>query len=93
MSLKEVKQYLTQFKNEKRLGPDGWTVELFLHFFEIMGEEMLSMVELSRTKGFVLGALNSTFITLISKSSKPISFEDFSRYLFVTFFTSLYKKL
>jgi hypothetical protein len=35
------------------------------------------MVEESRLKGFILGALNSTFITLIPKVNKPNHFGDF----------------
>ena len=35
------------------------------------------MVEESRQKGFILGPLNSTFITLIPKANKPHLFGDF----------------
>jgi hypothetical protein len=62
---------------DKSPGPDGWTQELFQHFFEIMGLDMLNAVEESRLTGKIPGALNATFFTLIPKSSKPVNFNDF----------------
>ena len=38
VTLQEIQDFLKQFKREKSVGPDGWTVELFLHFFDIMGK-------------------------------------------------------
>ena len=38
VNLKEVDEALKLFKKEKIPGPDGWTVDLFLHFFYIMGQ-------------------------------------------------------
>ena len=66
----EIENVLKLFKKEKILGPDGWTVDLFLYFLNIMGEYLLAMVEFSRTEGFVSGAVNSTFITLVPKCNK-----------------------
>jgi hypothetical protein len=52
-------------------------VELFLVFFDLLGTEIPDMVEETRRKGKVTGALNATFIALIPKSSKPDSFGGF----------------
>jgi hypothetical protein len=52
-------------------------VEFFKHLFDIVGEDLLEMVEESRIKGFIPGALNSAFITLIPKVNKPNQFGDF----------------
>ena len=49
VTLKEVDEALNPFKNEKSRGPDGWIVDLFLHFFHIMGEDFLAMVDFSIT--------------------------------------------
>ena len=46
-------------------------------FFDFFGEELLSVVEESRKAGFIHGPLNTTFIALIPKVDKPISFEDY----------------
>jgi hypothetical protein len=56
---------------------DGWTVEFFLHYFELVGEDLLGMVEESRRRGEVIKALNSTFLVLIPKVNKPLNFGDF----------------
>jgi hypothetical protein len=77
VDLKELQKVLSKFKVDKSPGPDGWTVEFFKDFFDIVGEDLLEMVEESRKKGFISGALNSTFITLIPKVNKPHLFGDF----------------
>jgi hypothetical protein len=43
----------------------------------LVGEDLLEMVEESRMKGFIVGRLNSTFLTLIPKANKPATFGDF----------------
>lgn len=62
---------------DKSPGPDGWTVELFIHFFELIGDELTEVVEESRGKGEVFSPFNATFIALIPKKEDPESFEDF----------------
>ena len=77
VSLLEVERALKSFKKDKSPGPDGFPVEFFLAFFDLMGEELVNLVEDSRLAGRVLPSLNSTFITLIPKSDKPSTFADF----------------
>jgi hypothetical protein len=48
-----------------------------LAFYDILGEELLEMVEESRLRGRVIGALNATFLALIPKRENPSSFGDF----------------
>jgi hypothetical protein len=76
-SLQEVRDVLKSFAKDKIPGPDGWTVEFFLHFFELVGDDLLEMVEDSRLRGKVSGSINSTFLTLIPKENKPTSFGDY----------------
>lgn len=45
-------------------------MELFLYFFDILVGELLMLFEESRTIKMILGALNSTFITLVPKTNK-----------------------
>ena len=47
-TLEEVKKVLNGFAKEKIPGPDGQTIVLFLDFFDIMGVELVAMVEESR---------------------------------------------
>jgi hypothetical protein len=73
----ELWEVLKLFAKDKSLGPDGWTVEFFIHFFELVGDDLLEVVEDSRIRGEVVRALNSTFLALIPKVNKPTSFDDF----------------
>ena len=45
VTLKEIEDALKIFKKEKSSGLDGWIVDLFLHFFDIMEEDQLAIVE------------------------------------------------
>lgn len=38
VSLIEIEDALKLFAKEKSPGPDGWSVELFIHFFDVMGD-------------------------------------------------------
>jgi len=75
--LVEVEEVLKNFKKDKSHSPNGWTVEFYLHFFDLLGEEILEMIKETRTLGLVLGALNTTFLALIPKVDKVESFKDF----------------
>jgi hypothetical protein len=77
VTLDEIKDILLHFKAERSPGPDGWTSEFFCFFFELVGEELLQMVEDTRIKGKIAGSINSTFLVLIPKESSPVSFADF----------------
>lgn len=77
VNLEEIELALKSFARDKSLGPDGWTVEFFLHFFDLMGPDILDMVEFSRSEGYISGGLNATFLTLIPKKGKPEDFGDF----------------
>jgi ribonuclease HI len=68
---------LKGFKKEKSPGPDGWSVELYLHFFDLMFQDLLDAVEDSRIRGVVSPQLNRTFVVLIPKSNLPKHFQDF----------------
>eukprot|EP00253_Pinus_taeda_P011881 PITA_11881 len=73
----EVEAAMKLMGKDKSPGPDGWTIELFLHFFEQIGAEITEVVEESRQKGVIYRPFNSTFISLIPKKDDPESFEDF----------------
>eukprot|EP00253_Pinus_taeda_P013898 PITA_13898 len=77
VSKEEVEGVIKSMAKEKSPGPDGWSVELFLHFFEQIGEEITKVVEESRLKGEMYSPFNATFIALIPKKEAPETFEDF----------------
>ena len=45
-------------------------------FFGLLGQDLLRVVEESQRKGYVLGVVNSTFIDLIPKCTKPESYNE-----------------
>jgi hypothetical protein len=75
--LSEVLATLKGFVVSKPPRTDGWTVEFFLEFLYLLGSELLEVVDDSRMKGKVNGALNKNFIALILKSDKTKSFAGF----------------
>ena len=52
-------------------------MEFYLHFFELVGKDILNVIEHSKLEGRVIGALNATFITLIPKCDKPTTLGDY----------------
>ena len=77
VTLKELELSLKSFKKDRSPGPDGWPVEFYLHFFDLLGPTLVHMVDMTRISGFIPPSLNSTFITLIPKKDKPRTFADF----------------
>lgn len=47
----EVESIIKSMAKDKSPGPDGWTIELFSHFFDSIGAELTEVVEESRRKG------------------------------------------
>lgn len=77
VTMAELESTIKWFKKEKSSGPDGWTIEFYSAFFELLGGDILKVVEESRSSGSIYHAINSTFIALIPKSDNPSSFDDF----------------
>ena len=68
---------LKKAKKSKSPGPNGSTIELFFEFFELIGEDMVILMEELRLGGRIPWELNATFIALISKISNHDTFDDF----------------
>jgi hypothetical protein len=77
VSREELLYVLNSFKKDRSPGPDGWTVEFYIEFFDLLGEDLLRVVEEVRTSGRVPVSFNSTFIALIPKVDCPETFEGF----------------
>lgn len=75
--MKEVLATLQSFQGDKTLGPDGWSVEFYLGFYDFLGGDLLKVVEESHREGYIHHPLNSTSIALIPKKDSPDKFEDF----------------
>eukprot|EP00253_Pinus_taeda_P016512 PITA_16512 len=77
VTLEELEHTLKWFKKDKSPGPDGWSVEFYLAFFDIIREDLLRIIEDSRSKGFLQNSITSPFLALIPKKDNPDTFEDF----------------
>jgi len=77
VSLGELESTFKWFKRDKSLGLDRWPVEFYLSFFDIIGLDLLVVVEESRILGRIHEPINSTLIALIPKMDSPLYFNDF----------------
>ena len=60
VTLGEVEGDLKSFKMDKSHGPDGLAVEFFLSFFDLVGGDLLAVVESSIISGKVISSLDSS---------------------------------
>jgi len=67
---------MSAFQKDKSPSPDGWTIEFYLGFFELLGEYLLRFVEEVRQSRTMLRSFNIAFTTLIAKVDKVFSFGD-----------------
>ena len=77
VSLVEIESALNSFKKDRSPGPDGWPAEFYLHFFDLLGKELLAAIDFSRVSGCIPPSLNSTFLSLILKKENPTTFAEF----------------
>ena len=77
LSEEELKEVMGSFQKDKSPGPDGWTIDFFLGLFDLLGRDLLKVVEDSRMASWIPASFNSTFIALIPKSDNATSLNDF----------------
>jgi hypothetical protein len=73
----EILVVLRGFTKDKSPSPDRWIVDFFFHFFDLVFDDILEVVEEPRLSSIVNRYLNSNFIDLIPKVNGPTSFGDF----------------
>jgi len=73
----ELWEVIKLFAKDKSMRLDGWMVEFFIRYFDLVGDELLEVVEDSRKIGEVVSSINLNFLALIPKFNKPSSFGDF----------------
>lgn len=74
---RELESTLKWFKKEKSPGTNGWTIEFYITFYELLSNDLLRVVEECRISRSLYNAINSTFIALIPKSDSPSSSDDY----------------
>eukprot|EP00253_Pinus_taeda_P034308 PITA_34308 len=73
----ELLATMKYFQKDKCPGPDGWTIDFFIHFFDLFKSDILNLVEESRTHGFTIRYISSTYIALIPKKKDSLTFMDY----------------
>lgn len=68
--LHEVDNAVKQLKAGKSPGPDGFTSDLFHHFWDLIQIEVWKLVEESRALRWMYPGLNATFLALIPKTEE-----------------------
>ena len=56
---------------------DGLSVEFYIHFFDIMDEEIVEAIEETRVSGIIPENLNTTYLTRIPKVDRPSNFGEY----------------
>lgn len=77
VTLEELEATLKWFKKDKSPRPDGWSIEFYLAFFDIIGEDLLKVVEDTRIIGNIVSSITSTYIALIPKTDNLVSYEEY----------------
>ena len=72
-----MKTVIWSSTRSKSWGLDRWTMELFKDCFDLMGPNLLWVVEDTRIRGVNLGDMNSNFVALIQKKSLTEDLGDF----------------
>lgn len=67
----ELEIVLHWFNKIKSRSLNGWTIEFFLGFYELIGRDLLNVLEESHTFGQMYNAFNSTLFSLILKFDAP----------------------
>lgn len=73
----ELLGIMKSFKKDKCPGLNGWTIDLFIHFFNLIKHDLLRIVEASQISGSIHHIMTSTLIALIPKKPEAESFKDF----------------
>jgi len=84
----ELERKLKWFKRDKIPGPNGWSIEFYIAFFENIKQDLLKVFKDYRLIRCMYEAIISTFIALISKVESPHSFNDFRP---ISLYNFLYK--
>eukprot|EP00253_Pinus_taeda_P016062 PITA_16062 len=70
ISLEEVEEAVKDMPNDKAPGADGFTINFYKAYWDIVIREVWEVVEDSRRSASILKALNSTFLALIPKEEE-----------------------
>ena len=93
IGLSEVEHTLKAFAKDKIPGPNGWALEFYLHFFKMLGSELVEAIGENKVTGLIPESLNTTYLTLIPKVDRPTNFVDYRLIALCNLFTNLSLRL
>ena len=93
VTLAEIRSVLALAKNDNSLGPDGIPVEVYRVLINVIGVDLLRVVDDFRKFGKIPVVFNSTFIALIPKIDQPKSYEDFRPILLCNYIYKIIGKI
>lgn len=67
VDLVELEDAIKHMQRGTAPGPDEFTIDFFVHFWDLFKQDILQIVETSRNQWGILKAFNDTFLTLIPK--------------------------
>eukprot|EP00253_Pinus_taeda_P003654 PITA_03654 len=73
----EISEFINDMQNGKAPGPDGFNVDFFKACWNIVKQDILNVVEDSRSSRTILKALNTSFISLIPKQDAALTADKF----------------
>ena len=74
LDYKEVKDVIWSMHLFKAPGPDGFSGLFFKHYWDIVGDQVVTAVQSFFREGWMLPQMNHTFITLIPKKQGACNF-------------------
>ena len=76
-TIQEIRKVVFSFSPDKAPGPDGFTTLFYQSYWNIIGWDLLVVVEESRRSKNMLKYFNTTNISIIPKIKDPQTFADF----------------
>jgi len=90
ISEEDILQAIRSLDQDKALGPDGFSIIFYKHFWNLIKYDLRHILNYSLHKKKVGGETNSTFLALIPKETNP---SNFSRFWPISLCNSSYKIL
>lgn len=73
----EIWGVIQNFKGDKALGPDGFTMAFFQNGWEILKTDIIAVLKEFQTSVKFEKSLNATFVSLIPKKAGAVDIKDF----------------
>jgi hypothetical protein len=73
----EIRKVLFSMPQHKSPGPDGYTVEFFIHAWPVLGKDFVIAIQSFFLKGFLPKGVNTTILALIPKKQEVSGMKDY----------------